>query len=170
MSVTSKNPLMMVLERTWDLLEADTAFKALVVAGSRIKFTPSEKRSPIKHQVADADLPEVRIDTKGGATGRPDSTFSSFTLQLLVRVSSGQKVAVDNLDTVWAIWRALGDWENDMKALTWEVDGSEFVKRANQLQMEMTMDNREANRSMIGWSTVWMGEVEMWFQTNLLVP
>jgi hypothetical protein len=170
MSVTSKNPLMMCLERTWDLLEADTTFDGLVVAGSRIKFTPSEKRGPIKHQVGDADLPEVRIDIKGGATGRPDSNHSSFTLQLLVRVATGQKVAVDNLAVIWAIWRALGNWENDMQTLTWEVDGSKFVKRANQLQMEMTMDNREANRSMIGWSTVWMGEVEMWFQTDLLVP
>jgi hypothetical protein len=61
-SFLTVDPYTQVLNRLWDILEAQSAFTSIVKAGNRIKFTSQDGLNPIKETIAAGDVPEVVIE------------------------------------------------------------------------------------------------------------
>ena len=159
-------PLEDVYDAIWDCLEDWTAFTTYVPAGNRIKYH-GDKQQPEKDEIADADCPEVRVKFDG-IHGRPfsDSSNTGITVQFSVQVTSARQEMSRLLEVVWAILTGMMNWDTRLMALTWQ--GHDYVRECRLLQSDLDLDNRELNRGIRGWSTVWKGEIKMWFVNSEL--
>jgi len=162
--MSDTNPLRQVYDTLWDTLEANSEFAALVLVGNRIKHQ-GKLRDPEKQDVSGRDLPEVRIIP---SQFQPHLFRTSNGASLLVRyeiqVASGSRLTETVFDVGWAVFRALSNWSALLTALTWQ--GASFVKKCRPIAAETTLGSGAMNRGIVGWATVWTGEVEMWFDTD----
>lgn len=164
-----KDPFTQVHDALWELLEDNVGFTELVKEGNRIKFSGDE-RDPIKTQVQDADLPEVRIVVAGGTPALLNTTSSSkCTKRFQIQVSTGdQRVTAILFPLQWEIFRALSNWPAKLLALTWE--GEQFVKRAALFDIAEGVTDADLLRNIKGWATLWLFETELWFKTSAILP
>ncbi len=162
------NPLTQVSDALWTMLEANSGFADLVKAGNRIKYN---NRAPEKAASQAGDYPRVRIrEHIGECNLHRTSNSVSLSKQYHVQIATGEQ-AFDSLhDVEWEVLRAFADWEPTLEALEWDEDESKFVKRCDLLTSQAALDDTSENKRIRGWSTVWIGEVEMWFQNLTLKP
>jgi hypothetical protein len=166
------NPLRQVHDAFWELLEAGSAFAALVPAGNRIKYDDLEaatKQQPEKDNIAPADTPEVcvrRIGTKPNLY--LDSTEAMVTMRFAILVSTGRFTQRILDEVEWAIFEAMKDWRTHLESLTW--GGTTFVRSCLSLETGSTLDDNLLNRGMRGWSARWHCQVVCVFSRTLLDP
>ncbi len=162
------NPIRLVYAAIWEMLEAKTEFTNLVKIGNRIKYTNTTgDRAPDKDTVSDADLPQVRVTHTGiiphlfRVTGG-----SSLVIRWETEVASGDQRFATELDVAWAIYRAMTGWATHIQTLTWKDETFARLYRAQENDADFMKVN--ADRGISGWSSLWTGEVEMWFSTTQL--
>ena len=164
------NPFQQVYEGLWALLNANAGFVSLIPTGNQINYDGT-RRNPEKRAIQPADLPEARLLMRpGGKLWEYRTSNGSSVTQLFdVQVSTGEKPLTVLFDVEWEVYRAFADWMSVLEILTW--NDEDFVKKCKLLEISsQTLDSEEHNRSQYGWSTVWSGEVEMWFSTESLKP
>ncbi len=166
--MAATNPITMVLEELWDLLELNSGFTDLIPVGNRIKYSETGSGyddEPEKFGVSSADLPEVRIIGVGGGPMRETSNMTFTTRHFAVQMSSGSRQMAIGDNVVWEIIRALSDWKTTMEALTW--NSKTFV---DDCALARTQSKLTDDRGVTGWVTVWAAAVQMHFTTSDLPP
>lgn len=159
------DPLSIVYNALWDLLEAHTGFTDLVKVGNRAKYD-GWMHSPKKDFVSVADTPEVAIVPAGS----PVPTTPSGSVLLRKTFAAGLVVGDQRIGEIggflpvqWELIRAFHGWETPLKALTWS--GNTFV---NALRLEETSDTlldtqQTVDRGIAGWVAVLRFQVWMHF-------
>lgn len=162
------NPLRLVYAAIWDMLEAKTEFTTLVPVGNRIKYTNTTgNRAPGKDTLSDASVPQVAVvAAELDPHLQRTSTGSSLVALWEIKIASGDQRFAMEFDVSWAIYRAMEDWDTHLMPLEWK--GEDFVRAARPLKTKVQLGNPEADRGIKGWSSVWVGEVRMWFSTAQL--
>ena len=160
------NPMRMVYDALWNMLEASEAFTTAVPrAGNRIKLSDTTFVYG-KDTLADADMPEVRIGLLKQFPHLQATSDSSFLTQHWeITISTGDVRFLSVLDVDWAIYRAMMGWETHLKdALEWQ--SKEFVELCRPLDITETLADQKLSRGNLGWLSVWQGEVRMHFTTS----
>jgi hypothetical protein len=155
------NPIRLVYDALWDLLEANSLFVSH--AKKTIKFTGTAMY-PELDSVSEADLPEVRI-VVAGFKPHPFNTSDSsrLTLTYQVQVATGEMLFASLLDMQWIIYAALHNWKAHIEPLEW--NGKKFARELSTDDVQETDRNARLNRGIRGWSTVWQGTVDCWFKS-----
>jgi hypothetical protein len=160
------NPIRLVYAAIWDMLEDKYEFTSLVEEGNRIKYTGS-KLAPDKDTVSTASLPQVRVIATGLEPHiRRTTSGSSLNIIWEIQIASGDQRFATVFDVSWAIYRAMTGWADHI--MTLEYGGETFVTLARPLKVKTELGSPEADRGIKGWSSVWAGEVQLWFNTTLL--
>jgi hypothetical protein len=169
--MSASNPLTAVYNALWTLLEQHRGFTALVRPGNRIKFAGA-RRDPMKAEICEGDLPEVRLTCTGGSAQiQRTSSSGSITKRFEVQIATGdQRLEYDAgvLAVEWEVLKAMHGWRAVLGALIWE--DKAFVKTCKLLDVRVGVTDTDLNRGIKGWSAVWACEVEMWFATADLQP
>lgn len=164
MGLLADNPLRLVYNALWTMLEAQSQFTDIVAVGNRIKYTGTD-RTPkpwLDGGLQPADFPKVRVVMKRLVTHlHRTSNGSNLTVIWGVEVNSGDQRFADQLDVDWAIYVAMEDWTTHLRdALTWEDEN--FVRRCRPLEVDVTLSDAQKN---LGWRDAWLGETDLWFAT-----
>lgn len=157
------SPLQDVYEAFWDMLEDSTDFTTLVKSGNRIKYHDTSPRE--RDVAAGADFPLVSVmpsSIKWNAFS--DSHGTGAEVEWVIRVSTGERGIEDFFDVHWAVVRALSNWQTRMNALVW--NSKTFVKSCRALKTAQTLESKADNRGTRGWTDVWAGEMQLWFDTT----
>lgn len=115
------DPFTLVYDALWELLETHEEFHDKVRLGNRIKFSSYGPDDPIKHEVATADMPEVRLICVGGTPHLQRASGVSFVkkrfeVQVLV---NDLRYTEELFPLDWEIYRAMSKWEAVLDALQW---------------------------------------------------
>lgn len=158
------DPFTKVYAAIWGLLEKNADFCKLVDVGNRIRLDGDDRR-PNKREVSTRDLPEVRIvPTQLVPHAQRTSNSSTCELRLEVQVSTGDwRVHEQLFPLEWAIYRALVNWELELKSLTW--NNRPFVQVAQSLGVNVGRSESDIERGIQGWAGVWACMVDLWFNT-----
>jgi hypothetical protein len=156
------NPIRLVYAALWDLLEANSLFVSH--AKKTIKFIGTAMY-PELDSVSEADLPEVRI-VLAGLTPQAYNTSSSsrLTITFQIQVATGSILFASALDMQWIVYCAMHNWREHIEALTW--NGKPFARKTTTDEVQDTERNRQLNRGIRGWATVWQGTVDCWFDAS----
>jgi len=165
----STDPFSLVYDRLWELLESHKGFTDLVKLRNRTKFSGND-RSPLKDEVLAADLPEVRlIVSKLFPHIQRTSSSGSVNMTFEVQISTGdQRLTEVIFPVVFEIIRAMHGWPMVLQSLEWR--GIPFVVKFVLGEIPIGTSDRDKNRGIIGWSTVWTCDLEIWLPTTLLQP
>ena len=161
------NPYDALLETFWQVLESDTDFCSVVPSGNRIKFMGAD-REPVKRDISEADIPEVRVIVTGSAP-HPKRTSSSHsdTVTLEIQVSSGdQRFSAMHNPLRWILFRALRNIEDELRRRCFW-NGENPVKLAKPTQVRDGVSQSDLDRGIKGWSAMWTCEIELWFGRDL---
>lgn len=161
---TGDDPLTIVYNALWDLLEDDADFTSLVSVNNRIKFVDDE--SPMKNQAITADYPEVRIVSVGT---RPHllrtSSGSSMVKQFAIQVLTGdQRLDAKLFPLEWTIYKVMNRGIPALLELTY--DGRKFIKNLKATTVSDSFMYAQLNPHIKGWTSIWSCEVEIWFRNS----
>lgn len=158
---TENNPLRMIHDATWRLIEASTQITGMFEVGNRIKHYGGQSE-PIIDTPGAGDLPEIRL-IQTGLKSRPYRTTSQSSLHLWwsLQMTTGEQASDTLLDAQWNVYRALLLWDTTVKGLRWQ--GNTFVDSARFLRTKDSLNNDRQNRGTRGWSTLWAGYTRCWF-------
>lgn len=163
------NPFGMIFDGLWGMVTADPYLNSVVSLGNRMKYA---ERVTEKDVATTADMPELRLVPAGGSasilrTSSSTSCIRRFAFQLQ---TGTQNLHETYLDIQWALMCALVGWPGVVGALLW--NGQPFVKRMGVIEVTelMLRPFPESNPSgeIKGWSTVWVCELECWFNSDQL--
>lgn len=158
------NPFQQVHDATWNLVVLHGELEALVKLGNRVKL---DSRDPLKDEVSESDLPElILVPNQAVPHLQRTSNSSSIMLQLDWRLSTGEMNVEVLYEVCWELYRAMSKWQSTMTTLLW--GGVDFVRLARPIQIAFGQSDADLNRGIVGWSSVWTGEVHMWFSTAKL--
>ncbi len=162
------NPLYDIHAAFWTLLESKTYFTDDVPKGCRRKMTKTSRDFFREHAQA-GDYPEVTIVQTGIEGGDRALGCNGTSLRLLweVWVATGQQPGDRLWDVQWAVFRALMDWDDSIGALTWDNPEGK-VWNCDLLNSEDTLLNKQLNREIKGWSSVWRGATDCVFTHSTL--
>lgn len=163
---TAVNPITLVYDELWVLLESWDGFHKLVKPGNLVRHLVDDESN--KGEALNADFPEVRITAEGIT---PDVQISSGSCVLLynfsIEVATGNKRSDEMLFPLsWEIFRALIGWHAKLTALTW--NGTKFVKNLHTVSAIDGRSDRDRDRGIGGWATIWSVAVLMVFATSVL--
>lgn len=167
------DPLSLVYNALWDLLEVHAGFTGLVKVGNRVKYDTFGIVAS-KDALTDADVPEVAIVPLGLIYGlQISSSSSSFVQRYGAELVTGTSQLAQTggfLPVKWEVIRALAAWESVLNALTWE--SQNFVKtlRGGDLTDNLLRDGGLGARSITGWRSLMMFEVTMYLTTASIQP
>lgn len=159
------DPYTIVLGGLYTLLLRQTELARRVNARNIITFTGAD-RDPIKPEVSEADLPEIRIVAIGS---RPmehgSSSLSTDTALFEIQVASGdQRLDHQHFPLKWEIFRAMRTGlDSTMKALRWN-EKQLVLSTALVRATEGVLDS-DLNRGIKGWSGLYGVEIEIQFRT-----
>lgn len=159
------DPLTQIYDALWDMLETHKGFDRLVRVGNRAKFSLAGPRDPVKDEISEADLPEVRIVRTGGEAHLQRTSNGSSILQRYEVQIGTKSLRYDTelFPLEWEIYKAFSKWQDKLKGLEWA--GKPYVKLARPLSFTTGVDEGQLDRGIEGWATVWSIEVELWFAT-----
>lgn len=160
------NPLIIIYDALWDLLESSNEFKRLVRPGNRIRF---DTRDPIKSEVQAGDLPEVRIVPVTSKPHLQSSSSSTFIVETFeIQISTGDLRYTELLFPVkWAIYCAMANWMNVLRTLKWH--DKVFVLNTKPNVVTDGASKADMDRRIVGWASVWSCEVMMCFATTDMI-
>lgn len=158
------DPFTQVYNALWEMLETRSVINKMVRLGNRIRLD-GKNRDPIKNSVGVRDLPEILIVPGNSAPHIQRTSNSSTCLETIeIRVSTGDQRIHELLYPLkWEIYRALATWATKLQSLMWK--NKTFVRLAKPVSASDVVTDSDLNRGVIGWSTIWACEVEMWFST-----
>ncbi len=161
---TEKDPYTLVLNELVSVLFDYHDFADLVERQNVVTFTGHD-RSPVKEQVSESDLPEVRILLTGSQPGQhASSQMYGETTFYEIQVSSGdRRLDAKHNPLRWLVFRAMRQCEERLKALLWSEKS--FVVRAQATQVSEGTAQSDLNRGIIGWAAIWVCRVKMQFET-----
>ncbi len=165
LAAQEKDPITKVFDAFWVMLNSHQPFCNLVKAGNQITFMGKDA-APIKGEISDGDLPEVRIlPTSAEVQIQRTSNSSTIIMTWEIGVSTGdQRIDCLLFPLTWEIYRALKDWRIELDALTW--NSKKYVKLVRPLTVAFGVSQTDLNRGIKGWSGLWSGETQMWFDTS----
>ena len=159
-----RDPIIQVHDALWALLEAHAPLASMVKVKNRVKLSGSN-RDPLKAEISDADLPELRITPSSSKPHlQRTSNGSSLVKRFRVEVATGdQRVDAGLFALEWEIYRALSAWVQTLIVLTW--NEKTYVRLARPITVQDGKSDVDLIRGIRGWSALWECEVEMWFTT-----
>lgn len=159
------DPITLTYDKIVSMLEDHVGFSSLVKAGNLIRFS-GKSRDPIKAEVSDADLPEVRVVARGGTPHIQRTSNSSSMLERFeVQIATGdQRLTAALFPVKWEVYRALAGWSAALGSLTWKT--KTFVKLARPMDVSDGVSEDDLRRGIEGWSSIWAIEIHMWFDTT----
>ena len=166
------NPLTLVLDALWELVERHADLDLTFNARNLIKFNNPNNRDPLKVQVQAADTPELVLAPIAGLINMGNTSCTSRYVQTYSwLISTGDLRLVDHLlDVEWFLFGAMHNWDVVLTALEWPIgSGRHFVKRCDIVSVTQGMSDADRNRGIRGWSALWAVDVEMWFKTTDVV-
>ena len=164
------DPFTLVFNTLWQMADNSLSLTNLVRPGNKIRFNIDDDRSPIKENVADADLPELILATAGITNA---NMFHSSCDSLIVRqyqwlISTGDLRTNFRLFPVqFALYCAMHSWQGALSTLLWK--NKKFVKNTRWLNATEGITNPQLNRGIEGWSSIWNISVEMIFSSTDLI-
>lgn len=163
----SCDPLTMVYDALWNLLEDFPPFTDQVAPGNRIRLN-CKLRDPIKDVLRKADLPEVLIFPAGGLTNiHANSSESRLERTYQVLLTTGDKRVNElHFPLQWHIIQAVAAWPARMGGMTWR--GQPFLIDVNLPDTTEGMSDPDQNRNIPGWSSVITIATVLNFNTNQL--
>lgn len=170
------NPEWKTLDLIWDMLEADADFAAAVPSDSRIKYTNTTDRTIEPEDGLAADFPRVRVRLVGSHPWPyRTSNGSCNVLRWAIDIESGdQRMATTDAnkfsDVKFAIYRALARWKTYLYDFTWDSNAYPCgVRMFKHLDTTDMVGPNERAKTPVGWTSVWLGEGELWFTTSDIV-
>lgn len=167
----TEDPFTVAYNAIWDTLVASPDFTADVKVGNRIVYTSvTENRDPDKMETITDDFPETRFIASGFTPHiQRTSNSSSVVCRYSVEIRSGTKALdVAHFPLVWAVYRALSQWEKILTELTWNC-GERFIILARPVgDVVEDIERGEVSRGVEGWFAIWTVEVTMFFSTSAL--
>lgn len=167
------SPVKKIFDALWVLLEAWTGFTDIVPVGNRVKYTAGVPGTlQIKQEVADADLPEVRIVPTGMITHYSmDSAHDGLWAEFQIEVATGDtRIDAVLFPLQWEIYRALAGASAALNALEWNGKAGFALSLVADVISEGVSDT-DLSRGIKGWSAVWSCRVHMAFtHTDLITP
>lgn len=174
MPLPEKDPLTKCYETLWDILEDSADFCTLVREADRIKYTGTA-RYPERDARQASEWPQVSIEPTHGPADMycaSDGTRVHSRFRVLVRTGDHRLCYVQGsgyqglFPVQVAILRAMMQWEDRMKLLTW--GGQPFVHHCSVSsrqhgQQNPRVDGQQAPVKSGGWTVAWDGELELWF-------
>lgn len=159
----STSAIWQVIDRVWDMLEANAAFAALVPSANRVKFTDTINRNPDLDIPSDDDFVRVRIQpAEIVPQAYRTSNGSMLTLMLRVETHAGDRRVQYWSEPVEAIYKAFTTWQTYLRDQSWS--GTDFEVcfcRLTQTRNDMAMD-----RATTGWQSVAVAEIDIWYQST----
>jgi len=161
--IDAGDPYTECLNGLWGLLESSTEFTRLVPESNRIKFTGSNLK-PIPEEISGSMVPEVRLIQTGMTPHtRGASNLNQCVCRFELQISSGdQRLSALHNPLKWIAWKALlKAAETLVRTVVW--DGEQIVRFAKMVSVTEGVSREDLNRGIIGWSSVWGIECELWF-------
>lgn len=158
---TNINPLTMVYDALWTIIESHPALTSLVRVGNRVKDL-----STLKDQVSTVDLPEIRIICQS-AEPKIYRTSSGTTLKKIyqIQVATGEYNVQSQLHIIeWELLKAFSKYKDVLDALTW--NSKRFILQAKVTTVNEGTTQADLNRGIRGWVSLWTCEVEFWFDRS----
>ena len=167
--MSEKDPITLVYEKIWEILESGTRIQALVKEGNRIKLNDWRNRAPFKERIAAGDLPELTIiSVNGNVHLNKTTTGSMFTQRFRIVISSGeQRIDPGIFPVKFAVISAMADWVAQLATVVWK--GEKIAPVCRMLDFVDGLSDTDLNRGILGWSTLMLLEVEMYFDTLTLI-
>lgn len=161
------NPIRVVYQAIWSMLEGHSDFATLVGAEKRVKYTGTLIQATEKDTLTQADFPYVRV-VAVGLRPHIEETSNSSALTILwkVEVSSGSRQSATLFGVEWAIYEALANWRTYFVGLT--MDGDGYTVDCRPAAVRTTLGDPEVDRGTRGWSSIWAGITELKFKTASL--
>jgi len=161
------NPIRLVYEAIWSMLEAQTEFNALVRTTNRVKYSGTLIQGTEKETLSPTDYPYVRVVA---TAMRPhlERTSNGSSLEILwkIEISTGQRQFQDLFDVEWAIYQAMSFWRTHFVGLAMEAGG--YTVSCRPAAVRTTLGDPAVDRGSRGWSSIWAGISEIWFATASL--
>lgn len=163
------NPLSLVYDKLWAMVEAHPDVATIVSAGNRIKFNDPAIRDVWKDRVASSDVPElVLVPDAGSVNLHATSSSSRVTRQYSWLISTGDLRLGAYLHAVeFMLIVAYSEWDTHLKTVEWPDASGKFpVTRCKLVDARVGHSDPQLNRRLKGWSAVWSCEVEFHFDTS----
>lgn len=162
------NPLWQVYHKLWQLLESDGDFVA-AVGDHTVKYTDLTDRRPKRDVGLTADFPRVELAPAGlSAKAHRTSNGSSLLARWAVIVHVGDQRLDQFFDVTFPIYKALANWQSLLDETFTYDQGTFHVCRCKLLNSEDVAPNVRSSEGPKGWSCVWAGETEIWFNSTEL--
>ena len=165
------DPLSQVHAALWEMLEADPEWCDMVPPGNRIKFS-GQSVSPRKDQQASpADRPEVQIRATAVVPYlNIDSNNTKITARFEIQIGTAEQGFDASLFPVlWETLRALHNYRDYLRQLTWQGQTDSFVKRVQATPGSVGVGQGDADRGMLWWSVLWGCEVDIYVPASLMI-
>ncbi len=168
----SSNPLELVYDTIWEQLEDNEVLCSLVKEGNRLKFSGIDTVDPIKHEISEEDLPELRLivpstDIHLNAT----SSSSRITKVFEIGVATGELLFTGSravLAVEWEVIKSMSNWQAILKLLTW--NDKTFITNTQLLTTNIGTTDIDLVRGINGWTALMTIQVDMWFSSSELIP
>ena len=161
------NPIRLVYEAIWSMVESQTEFNTLVPAANRVKYSGTLIQATEKETLSQADYPQVRVIA---TAMRPhlERTSNGSSLDVLwsIEITTGERQFQDLFDVEWAIYQAMSFWRTYFTGLAMEASG--YTVQCRPAAVRTTLGDPAVDRGNRGWSSVWAGITEIWFATASL--
>lgn len=162
------DPFTQVYDALWSLPWKRKELCRLVKPGNRITFS-GQDRDPLRPEVSTANLPELTLIPISGQPHVQATSNSSFWLARFEwQLATGDKRVNRALYRVtFELLRALANWLTVLQALKWKSKPFVVVQIPRDERIGVT--ERDLNRGIQGWSSLWSCEVKMFFATADLI-
>ena len=165
------NPLTMLHDELWRILELRSEIGVLVKEGNRIKFNYTDDRDPFKDNASSTDFPELVLAPEALSGNLKSSSSSTDINQTYVlRTSTGDYRYNQFLSQVqWMLLGVMVDWRNNIGALTWGVADKPFIKSVNidsNIMGFTEVDLQGEHMRKRGWSDLMRVNIGMMFTTS----
>lgn len=170
--MSAGNPLWEIHDAIWGLLEAHEGFCDLVASRKRLRYLQTAWDAVLEYHTLVRELvPCVAVIQTGiGPEAGGDRRASNRTfvdVRWAVLVASGDRRLDNILDVQWAVLRALMNWDDTMKSLTWE--GQPYVVNCDLLDSSDGLRlGPELTKGLRGWCSVWAGVTNCSFPHTIL--
>lgn len=168
------NPLDLVFDKLWDIVERYPNIDTIVKPANRVKFDDLTNRDPRKQQTADADFPLlVLTQTTIVANLISSSTSSEIVAQYSWWVGTGDQRVNFRLNPVkWILYTTLLTACSELTALQWA--GKSFVKETRLVSavdvLQGSVVNEGASVDIEGWANTLTLSVKMIFKRSDITP
>lgn len=161
------NPLQLVYQAIWSMLEAQSDFATLVPAANRVKYSGTLIQASDKETLSPSDYPYVRV-LATAMQPHLERTSNGSSLKVLwkIEISTGERQLTDLFAVEWAIYQAMAFWRTHVEGLDMEGDG--YVVLCRPAAVRTQLGDPTIDRGARGWSSVWAGISLIWFATASL--